>query len=81
LQWDLSGPPTKPVPGGRVLGGSQVQPGQYRVVLTADKDESARPLTVELVPNAAKDLVSTDAEEQETEEAKLKRKTRRQVED
>ncbi len=81
LQWDLSGPPTKPAPGARALGGSQVQPGLYRVVLAVDKDEFAQPLTVELDPNAAKDLVSTDAEEQETEEAKLRRKTRRQVED
>lgn len=81
LQWDLSGPPTKPAPGARVLSGAQVHPGQYRVMLTVDKDEFAQSLTVELDPNAAKDLISTEAEEQETEDAKLKRKTRRQVED
>ncbi len=73
LQWNLAGPPAKPAPGGRVLSGSQVQPGVYRVVLTVDKDEFSQLLTVELDPNASRDLVSTDAIEFAAEEEEEER--------
>ena len=67
LSWNLSGPAPQNAPGGgggrRNLAGAQVQPGVYRVVLTVGEKEFAQPITVELDPNAPRDLIATDAKE------------------
>jgi len=72
LQWNLAGPAPQANPGGgggrRNLGGPQVQPGVYRVVLTVGEKEIPQPITVELDPNAPKDLIATDAKELEVED-------------
>ncbi len=87
LQWDLSGPAPRGAggfggPGGGGggggfggrgrLAGPQVQPGMYRVVLTVGDKEYTQPLTVELDPNAPRDLIATDlggGDDEEDEEA------------
>ena len=53
-------------------GGPAIPAGTYRVVLTVDGQEFAQAVTVELDPNAPKDLISLDGDEQvgdEDEEA------------
>jgi S1-C subfamily serine protease/photosystem II stability/assembly factor-like uncharacterized protein len=48
-------------------GGGTVAPGFYRVALVVDGTEYSQPITVELDPNAPKDLVVIDEDELETE--------------
>jgi len=61
VTWNLSGTARRPG-GGRQTGGGQVPPGNYKVVLTVDDKEYTAPLVVEMDPNAAKDLISTEGE-------------------
>ena len=72
LEWNLSGPsPRGQGAGGggpRGLAGTQVQPGMYRVIMTVGDKEYTHPLTVELDPNAPRDLIATEIGEEETEE-------------
>jgi hypothetical protein len=75
LEWNLAGPSPRGQGaggggggGGRGLVGTQVQPGMYRVVMTVGDKEYTHPLTVELDPNAPRDLSATEIGEEETEE-------------
>jgi hypothetical protein len=68
VAWDLiSGASAARGPGGGRTGGGPVAPGVYRVVLNVDGTEYAQPITVELDPNAPRDLIVIDAEEWNTE--------------
>ncbi|HET6572056.1 MAG TPA: PDZ domain-containing protein [Fimbriiglobus sp.] len=77
LEWNLAGPSQRGQRGGGGGGGRgeligpQVQPGMYRVVLTVGGKEYAHPLTVELDPNAPRDLIATEIgdDQDEDEEA------------
>jgi len=63
LTWDLSGSATGGVArSGRAIGGGQVPPGAYLVMLKVDDKEFKQTLVVELDPNAPKDLVTTEGE-------------------
>ncbi len=83
LEWNLAGPsPRGQGAGGRRGGlqGPQVQPGMYRVVLTVGDKEYTHPLSVELDPNAPRDLIATEIgevpgedEEHEAEEVRPNR--------
>jgi hypothetical protein len=55
-------------------GGSQAAPGAYRVVLTVGNKELIQSLTVELDPNAPKDLIAIDRQEEEVEEKEVAKK-------
>ena len=71
INWSLAGQATGGGGGGggrRPIGGGQVAPGAYKVVLTVDGKEFTQPLNVELDPNAAKDIVSTEDVVQTMEE-------------
>jgi S1-C subfamily serine protease/photosystem II stability/assembly factor-like uncharacterized protein len=79
LEWNLAGQPRQAQAGGfggaggrgGQLAGPMVQPGVYRLVLTVGDKEYTQPLTVELDPNAPRDLIATDiGEEQAGEEEK-----------
>lgn len=71
LSWDLRGPGTqRPPTGGRILTGSQVQPGAYRVVLTVGDKEYTQSLMVELDPNASHDLITTESVAEQAQTAR-----------
>lgn len=73
VSWDLSrGASAAEGPGGRGGrgqggGGGFVAPGTYRVVLTVDGTEYSQPITVELDPNAPKDLVIIEEDDEQIE--------------
>ena len=80
VNWDLAGA-SAPSPAGagrRPIGGGQVAPGAYRVVLTVDDKEYAQPLVVELDPNAPRDVVSIEGFEAADAEYRAERKAERQ---
>ncbi len=62
IVWSLAGQSTGGGGGGgrRPVGGGQVAPGAYKVLLVVDGKEFVQPLHVELDPNASKDVVSTE---------------------
>ena len=88
LSWNLAGPAPAAAPGGgggrRNLGGAQVQPGVYRVVLTVGEKEYMQPITVELDPNASKDLIATDVlekEDQDEDEEEMENRPIKKIDD
>jgi len=62
VPWNLAGPSGGGAAGGgrRPIGGGQVAPGTYKVLLTVDGKELPQSLIVELDPNASKDIQSTE---------------------
>ncbi|CAN5245912.1 hypothetical protein BH11PLA2_BH11PLA2_22180 [soil metagenome] len=71
VSWDLARGAAAAGPQGRggQGGGGLVGPGVYRVLLTVDGTEYTQPLTIELDPNAPKDLIVIDELEWDAEPA------------
>ena len=85
ITWSLAGGGGTGAGGGggggrRPVGGGQVAPGSYKVVLTVDGKDFAQSLLVELDPNAAKDIQSTEDAVQ-TQEAERKANKPKQLRD
>jgi len=75
VSWDLSTGSGTPTGGGggrrAVTGGAAA--GLYRVVLTVNGEEFSQPLTVELDPNASKDVINISEFDDEEEKDKTRR--------
>ena len=84
INWSLAGQSSGGGGGGggrRPVGGGQIAPGMYKVLLTVDGKDFPQPLLVELDPNAAKDILSTEDAVQTLEEQRKAAKKKDQRDD